>query len=412
MAKTTGKKTKNTANNELRIGIIGCGGRGGVVRNGHGVAGGRVVAVCDIKDSAHKMWDDYVDSQRHLFTRHEKLFHTNDYRKLLERKDLDAVFVTTPDYLHEEMALATLESGKTLYLEKPMTITIEGCDKVLKKAMETGTKIFVGHNMRHMDYILKMKELIESGIIGNLQACWCRHFINYGGDAYFKDWHSEQKNTTGLLLQKGAHDIDVIHWLSGGYTTRVAGMGKLSVYNRCPNRRPADEPGCADWNVENWPPLAQKNISPVIDVEDSSTIMMELDNGVQANYMQCHYSPDECRNYTFIGDEGRIENIGSKHIAIYTKRAWGSFNDPDQLIRLPEVSGGHGGADPQIIKAFIHFAKGEGSVESNNPIAARNSVAAGVQGSFSIRNGSVPMDVPMIKDKKLLKYFANDQKKK
>lgn len=404
------KKTIRS-NDELRIGIIGAGGRGCVVKNAHGVDGGRVVAVCDIREEAHKMWDDYVESQKSLFSRHEKLFHTDDYRKILERKDVDAVFITAPDFLHEKFALDTLDSGKALYLEKPMTITIEGCDKVLKRAMKTGTKLFIGHNMRHMDYILKMKELIESGIIGEVQTCWCRHFISYGGDAYFKDWHSEQKNTTGLLLQKGAHDIDVIHWLCGGFTKRVVGMGRLSVYNRCKDRHPANVPGVAEWNEENWPPLEQKRMSPVIDVEDESTVMMQLDNGIMANYMQCHYTPDECRNYTFIGDRGRIENLGSKHIAIYTKRAWGSFNDPDQLIRLPPLSGGHGGADPQIVKAFIHFAKGEGSVASNSPVAARNAVATGVLGSYSIRNGNVPMDVPGV-DPKIVAYFANGQQKK
>lgn len=404
------KKTK--ANDELRIGIIGAGGRGCVAKNAHGVDGGRVVAVCDTRPEALKHWDEYVDSQKHLFTTHEKLYHTKDYRKLLDRKDVDAVFVTAPDYLHEEMALAALDAGKSVYLEKPMTITLEGCDRVLKKAMETGSKLFVGHNMRHMDFILKMKELIESGIIGELQACWCRHFISYGGDAYFKDWHSEQKNTTGLLLQKGAHDIDVIHWLSGGFTKRVVGMGKLSVYNRCPDRRDPALPGCAAWDSANWPPLEQKQISPVIDVEDQSTIMMELDNGVMANYMQCHYTPDECRNYTFIGDAGRIENIGSNHIAIYTNRSGSSFNDPNQLIRLTPPRGGHGGADPQIVRAFVNFAKGAGTVESNSPIAARNSVATGVLGSYSMRNGNIPMDVPLITDKKMIRYFANGQKKK
>lgn len=405
--------TKKTikANDELRIGVIGAGGRGRVARNAHGVDGGKVVAVCDIRDEALEDWDKYVESQKHLFGgKAEKLYHTKDYRRLLARKDIDAVFVTTPDYLHEEMAVAALEAGKTLYLEKPMTITIEGCDRVLKTAMETETRIFVGHNMRHMDYILKMKELIESGIIGELQTVWCRHFISYGGDAYFKDWHSEQQYTTGLLLQKGAHDIDVIHWLSGGYTERVVGMGRLSVYNRCPDRRSPDVPGEASWDAANWPPLEQKKISPVIDVEDSSTVMMQLDNGVTANYMQCHYTPDACRNYTFIGDKGRIENIDERHIAIHTTRHWG-FNDADQIIKMPPTVGGHGGADPQIVQAFVNFAKNGTSVPSNNPVAARNSVAAGVLGSFSMRNGCVPMDVPPV-DPKIIKYFANGQKKK
>ncbi len=400
MAKS--KKT-DKANNELRIGVIGTGGRGVVAKNAHGVEGGKVVAMCDIRPEVFQPWCDNMKMDIN------KVFRTDDYRRILDRKDVDAVFITTPDYYHEEMACAALEAGKTVYLEKPMAITIEGCDKVLATAKRTGTKLFVGHNMRYMDFVLKMKELIDSGAIGQLQACWCRHFISYGGDAYFKDWHSESQNTTGLLLQKGAHDIDVIHWLCGGYTKRVVGMGKLSVYNRCKNRRPESERGNAAFNDSNWPPLEQTGISPVIDVEDESTLMMQLDNGVQANYMQCHYTPDECRNYTFIGDEGRIENLGYNQIAIYNNRRGGSFGTPDMLLRIPPASGGHGGADPQIVATFVKFAKGETDADRNSPIAARNSVATGVLGTYSIRNGNIPMDVPA-PNKTVEKYFAGGQK--
>lgn len=156
-------------------------------------------------------------------------FVTDDYRELL-KQDIDAIFVITPDEFHEEHAVASLEAGKATYLEKPISITIESCDRILQAAYENKTKLFIGHNMRHFPVILKMKELIDSGIIGPIQAVWCRHFVSYGGDAYFKDWHAERSKQLGLLLQKGAHDIDVIHWLAGGYTQRVVGMGKLSVY--------------------------------------------------------------------------------------------------------------------------------------------------------------------------------------
>ncbi len=399
--KETGKKI-----DDIRIGVIGAGGRGGLARSAHKPGkGSRVVALCDIYEEPFKIWQDFVGKDVKLFT-------TNDYKKILARKDVDAVFITVPDYLHEEYAIAALKAGKAVYLEKPMAITVEGCDRILKTAYETGSKLFVGHNMRHMDYIIKMKELIESGIIGEVQTAWCRHFINYGGDAYFKDWHSEAKNTTGLLLQKGAHDIDVIHWLCGGYTKRVVGMGRLSVYDKCKNRRKASERGVATWSMFNWPPKSLKGISPVIDVEDESTLMMQLDNGILANYMQCHYAPDACRNYTFIGDKGRIENYGDamgRRIDVYTTR--GEFGQPDVSYHMREVEGGHGGADPDIVAAFVAFLRTGKAIASNSPIAARNSVATGVLGTASIRGGNMPQEIPAV-DPELVKYFNGGQVKK
>ena len=104
--------------------------------------------------------------------------------------------------------------------------------------------------------------------------------------------------------------IDIMHWLMGSRTKRVVGMGMLSIYNQCERREPDNRGGYAIFSEKHFPPLSQKGFSPVIDVEDHNMVMMQLENGAQATYMQCHYTPDTERNYTFIGTKGRIENVG------------------------------------------------------------------------------------------------------
>ena len=386
---------------DLRIGVIGAWGRGQLAQSAHKPGqGSRLVAGADINPEALEKFREKVG---------DDVFVTDDYRKLLERDDIDAVFITSPDFLHEEQAVAALEAGKAVYLEKPMAITIEGCDRLLETAYRTGSKLYLGHNMRHFPVVLKMKEVIDSGLIGDVQTAWCRHFVSYGGDAYFKDWHSEQRYSTGLLLQKGAHDIDVMHWLCGGYTKRVIGMGKLSVYDKCARRDP-DTPGCAKWSESNWPPMAQTALSPVINVEDNNMILMQLDNGVQMSYTQCHYTPDAERNYTFIGTRGRVENIGdygSCEVHVWTQR--GPRATPDIIYKLKPLEGSHGGSDPAIVDTFVKFVR-EGIKTNTSPVAARNSVAAGVLGHKSMRNGNIPQDIPEL-PQYLLDYFAKGQKK-
>jgi len=387
---------------ELKIGVIGVGGRGNLARSAHlPEEGCKIIAGADVNDKMLEKFKENIGPD---------VVVTNDYKKLLKIKEIDAVFVTSPDFLHEEHALAALKAGKAVYLEKPMAITIEGCDRILKTAKQTGSKLYLGHNMRHFPVILKMKEVIDSGLIGTIQAGWCRHFINYGGDAYFRDWHSEQKNTTGLLLQKGAHDIDVMHWLMGTYTKSVVGMGMLSVYDKC-GRRSSDEPGCAKWDNNQWPPLNQKGFSPVIDVEDHNMIMMQMENGAQASYMQCHYTPDAERNYTFIGTKGRIENVGDYgtcEVHVWTQR--GPREKPDIIYKLKAVEGGHGGSDPNIVNTFLNFVR-YGTKTNTSPIAARNSVAVGVMGHHSMRNGCNLMKIPKLSDE-IIAYFENGQKSK
>jgi hypothetical protein len=225
-----------------------------------------------------------------------------------------------------------------------MAITIAGCDRILQAAFAAKRKLYLGHNMRHYRTIQIMKQLIDQGAIGEVKAGWCRHFVSYGGDAYFKDWHADRTKSTGLLLQKGAHDIDLLHWLCKGYTRRVCGMGGLTLYHQITDRHDPSERGDATFRPENWPPLSQKGLNPVLDVEDLSMMLMELDNGVFCSYQQCHYTPDGWRNYTIIGTAGRIENFGDGHerskVVLWNNR-YQYDPEGDAVFRTPTEFGSH-----------------------------------------------------------------------
>ncbi len=336
-------------------------------------------------------------------------YHSAD--ELFANPEVEAVFVMVRDNFHEEMAVKAMEAGKAVYLEKPMAITLEGCDHILETAYRTKCKLFIGHNMRYMQFTRKMKEIIDSGIIGEIQAVWCRHFVSYGS-CYFHHWCAEQKNCNGLLLQKGAHDIDVIQWLAGAPAKRVVAMGRLSVYNRTTDRlQPGEKPDRKEAFTDAcWPPLELKKLNPVMDVEDHNMLLMELENGIQASYEHCMYSPDAERNYTFIGTKGRVENIGDfggeAEIHVWTQR--GSRRKPDIVYHLHPLPGGHGGSDMDIVPSFVDFVL-TGKKPDVSPVEARNAVAAGVMGHYSMRHGSIPCDIPPVR-KELVEYFANGQK--
>lgn len=387
----------------LRIGVIGSGGRGGhlagIIHRSKTRA--RIVACCDVSPEV------LAKNRAELGA---DVFVTRSYTELLGI-ELDAVIIATPDYLHEEQAVAALQRGLTVYLEKPMAITVAGCDRILATAAKTGARLYLGHNMRHMPFVQKMKALIERGAIGEVKACWVRHFVGHGGDFYFHDWHAERRYSTGLLLQKAAHDIDVIHWLCGGYTRRVAGMGALSLYGGLEKRLPAvkgPRPGVKGLKLDTWPPATAKGLNHRIDVEDLSSMMMLLDNGVQATYSQCHYTPDYWRSYTVIGTEGRMENFGNGGdgtvIRVWNRRCAGYQAEADRTYRVPPGSGGHGGADPRIMDEFIRYAR-NGGATTTSPLAARESVATGYCATESLRGGGGTLAVPRVPGR-IAAYFT------
>ena len=118
-----------TSDKELRLGVIGAGGRGTLAGHAHKPDEGvRLVAAADLNEKV-------------LFQFKEKygpdVFLTQDYKALVSRPDIDAVFITSPDYCHKDHAVAALKAGKDVYLEKPMAITIESCDRIMETAYKT-----------------------------------------------------------------------------------------------------------------------------------------------------------------------------------------------------------------------------------------------------------------------------------
>lgn len=384
----------------MKIGVVGFGLRAGLWRHAHKPGqGSQVTIVCDTSERGRADAAERIPTAR----------VTSDLQELLD-SGIDAVLVLTPDNQHAAVAVRTLKAGIPTFCEKPLDITVEAADSILQAAYESGTRLYVGHNMRHMPVVVQMRELIEQGTIGEVKAVWCRHFVGHGGDYYFKDWHSEQKNVTSLLLQKGAHDIDVIHWLANGYTKRVSAVGDLAVYGAVTDRSDNSAKRMGDWfSLENWPPAEQHGLAEQIDVEDISMMNMVLDNGVLASYQQCHFTPDYWRNYTVIGTKGRIENFGDgpgERIGVWTKRTVG-YAEPDQSIAIRDGEGGHGGADPRLIAEFLRFAA-DGGPTQTSPVAARQAVAAGVLAAESLRADGGAREVPPL-PAELLEYFANGQ---
>jgi predicted dehydrogenase len=387
----------------LRIGVVGIGQRADVARHAHRADGSsRVTAAADPhpRGRAHA---------RELFGSGIATFE--DHRALLE-SGVDAVIVATPDHAHLAPVVDALSAGVAVFVEKPLAITIADCDTILRTARQSGARLYVGHNMRHAPVVVQMRQLIQDGAIGRVRAIWCRHFVGHGGDFYFKDWHAERRYSTGLLLQKASHDLDVMHWLAGGVTRLVNALGTLAVYGDITDRRERTDERLDDWYDpdSNWPPTSLTGLNPVIDVEDLSVLNARLDNDVLISYQQCHFTPDYWRNYTVIGDRGRMENFGD--LAGATVKVWntkrsGYREEADVTVEVPAGMSGHGGADEALISEFLRFVA-TGGVTQTSPVAAREAVAAAYAATESLRTGGRPVTVEP-PPAELVDYFRRGQ---
>ncbi|MDO5700877.1 MAG: Gfo/Idh/MocA family oxidoreductase [Bowdeniella nasicola] len=383
----------------LRVGVVGAGARCTLALKAE-ECGGEVVAAADPSPQGARRTRERLG---------EDVAHVEGVCDLIDF-GIDVAFVTSPDDTHEDVTCELLRAGIAVYLEKPLAITIEGADRILRTAYETRTPLYVGHNMRHMQVVRLLHDIVARGEIGEVKAIWTRHFVGHGGDFYFKDWHATREHGTGLLLQKGAHDIDVMHWIAGSATREVTAMGDLMVYGKNPDRADNSADLMTDWfDREGYPPARLTGLNPVIDVEDVSMMLMRLDSGVLASYQQCHFTPDYWRNYTVIGDEGRLENFGDTEggvVRLFNRRS--EYREHgDKEFPITGDAGGHSDADALTVAEFMRFVTSGGPTDTN-PLSARDAVAAGIAATESLRSGSTPVRVPPVEER-IAHYFRTHQ---
>ena len=150
------------ANDRINIGVIGVGGRGGYLAKefadiGERTGGCRVAAVCDVYEKRKRLAAEAHQCQGYL-----------DWREVVNRTDIDAVVVATPDHWHAPIALEAMDRGKDVYLEKPMCHTIEEAKQLASTVRETKRVLQVGSQTTSSDQWHKAKKAIADGMIGDM----------------------------------------------------------------------------------------------------------------------------------------------------------------------------------------------------------------------------------------------------
>jgi predicted dehydrogenase len=139
---------------------------------------------------------------------------------LLSEKDIDAVSVCTANTTHAEITIAALKAGKHVLCEKPMATSLQDCEAMVNTAKSTGRFLMLGHNQRLAKAHMKAKELIESGLIGDIITF--RTTFGHGGpetwsiDPGLNVWiFDKNKAALGVMADLGVHKTDLIHFLTG-----------------------------------------------------------------------------------------------------------------------------------------------------------------------------------------------------
>jgi predicted dehydrogenase len=157
-------------------------------------------------------------------------YRFSTWEQVFERpKFADAVLITTPDHLHYGPCMAALKAGYDVLLEKPISPSEKECRNILKLAQQTGRIVAVCHVLRYAPYFEKLRELLQSGVIGDivsLQHLEPIEHIHMSHSFVRGNWHN-RNTTTPIILAKSCHDLDILRWLVGKPCKKIVAMGGL-----------------------------------------------------------------------------------------------------------------------------------------------------------------------------------------
>lgn len=149
-------------------------------------------------------------------------------------KFADAVIISTPDWLHYGPCMKALEMGYHVLLEKPISPSEKECRDILAMAKKTGRIVAVCHVLRYAPYFVHLRQLIQSGAIGELISF--QHFepiehVHMAHSYVRGNWHNS-KQTTPILLAKSCHDMDILRWIIDKPTRSVSAFGNLKWFRK------------------------------------------------------------------------------------------------------------------------------------------------------------------------------------
>ncbi len=222
------------ANDQVQFGMIGTGSRGSyLLKHLKGIDNGRCVALCDINPENLKHGVDTIGTNPKTF---------KDYRELLSQKDVDAVFVTTPLFVHFPVTKDALQAGKHVFCEKCLVFKPDEVHALRALALEHPKQTLqTGLQRRYSYFYQTVKSMVDKGILGDvhhIHAQWHRNMVNKpsslwtmkpGGEGNIANWRVFRSMSGGLTAELTSHQVDVADWMFGSSPEFVMGLGSLDT---------------------------------------------------------------------------------------------------------------------------------------------------------------------------------------
>ncbi len=386
-----------------------------------------LVALCDRNRGRLEMRRDEVATK----SRAPTLYDAADFDRMIAETRPDTVIVTTQDSDHDRYICRAMELGCDTITEKPMTIDNEKCQRIVDTVKQTGRHCRVTFNYRYAPPRSQIKDLLMSGLIGEIHSVDFHWLLNtqHGAD-YFRRWHRNKKNSGGLLVHKATHHFDLVNWWLSSVPETVYARGERRFYlpatadrmgltrrgprcHGCPEARNCpfflDMAGNANMKALYLDHECHDGyfrdrcvFSDEIDIEDTMHLTVGYRGGALMSYSLHAFMPWEGYVVSFNGSKGRLEHKCQETTYINgdgtvpgelkpegtTINVFPHFQSP-YALDVWTGTGGHGGGDPVMLADL--FAPNPPEDKYQRAADHRSgawSILTGVAGNRSIATGA------------------------
>jgi predicted dehydrogenase len=279
--------------------------------------------------------------------------------------DIDGIVISTPNDVHADQAVACLERGLPIALEKPLATTKEDCERIIAAENGNSGRILLGFVLRSTPFYSKLHELIVSEAIGRVVSIQADELPGLGVSSIMNrsQWRRHASRSGGSMLEKSCHDMDILNWMMGCRPTSLTSYGACLIFRPdpslpdvCDNCHRAstclyyEKPVFSSHEDEGEETLHEfirednrciYNIDK--DVVDVQSMAIEYESGAVANFMlsfNC-MGPRAGRNFHAVGTKGRVwGNIGEKTVFLHDNLKAKTFS-----FDTSGDGSGHGGGD-------------------------------------------------------------------
>ena len=186
-----------------------------------------LVALCDSNEGRLQLRADLAREQGVEV----KTYLASDFERMLSETRPDVVIVTTKDCTHDEYICRAMELGCDVITEKPMTTDAEKCQRIIDTQRRTGRKCRVTFNYRYSPPRTQIKELLMSGVIGEVLSVDFHWLLDtHHGADYYRRWHRNKANSGGLMVHKATHHFDLVNWWLSAVPVEVFASGSKKIY--------------------------------------------------------------------------------------------------------------------------------------------------------------------------------------